>query len=217
MRFAVVCLVAIAASVVALAQDGAATPPLQVPRTALDKGLPDAAWFGAESSLEFRYAGQIDHAFPYFRQAVMWVRPGFELRGKRVRFAAWGVPQLPAKRSAHDAKAATKFVAEFFPLLGKTLATKLNPPVVPVETDAEAEVLVLGRVVDCTAEIFYFVHPSVTIDVKVLDARTGELLAAIHNEREGFRLASQHATILLNLSEKGFQAVYANARPVCER
>lgn len=212
MRFSVVWLVAIVVSMAAFAQEARdyTRDPSSAP---LLEWRLDAGWFGAESSSEFRYVGQINH----YTQTVMWVRPGFELRGKRVRFAAWDAPQLLATRSGRDAKAAVKFVATFPPLLRETLSTKLNPPVVPVQDDAEAEILFLGRVVDCTAMIWFVYVPlydaTVTVDMKVLDARTGELLAAIRNRRVGIRQASELAKELVNLSEQGFQAAYARRGP----
>jgi len=198
-------LVVIAASLVALGQDAAVPQPAEA-RPTLDEGLLDPEWFGGGAAIEFRSAGQVDY---------LWVKPGFELRGKRVKFATWEEPRLPATRDAHDAKAAKKFNAKFPPLLRETLSTELNPPVVPVETDTEAEVLFVGRVADCNAGAA-FVWPNLVIDVKVLDARTGELLAAIHNRKVGSMQASLHATVLLNLSTKGFQAVYASAKLATE-
>ena len=84
MRFSVVCLVAIAASMAALAQEARdyTRDPSSAP---LHEWRLDAAWFGADSSSEFRYVGALNK----WNQTVMWVKPGFELRGQRVRFAAW--------------------------------------------------------------------------------------------------------------------------------
>jgi len=199
-------LVVIAASLVALGQDAAVPQPAEA-RPTLDEGLLDPEWFGGGAAIEFRTANQVDY---------LWVKPGFELRGKRVKFGTWEEPRLPATRDAHDAKAAKKFNAQFPPLLRETLSTELNPPVVPVETDTEAEVLFVGRVADCNAGAGPFVWPNLVIDVKVLDARTGELLAAIHNRKVRSMQAFQHATVLLKLSTKGFQAVYASATPATQ-
>lgn len=181
----------------------ATPPPSNPPPAGLDEGLLDPAWFGAGVPLEFRSTGQVDY---------LWVKPGFELRGKKVRFAAWEAPRLPATRDAHDAKDAARFVEKFPPLLRERLSTELDPPVVPVDTDAEADVVLVGRVADCNGGAA-FVWPNLVLDLKLLDAKTGELLAAFHNRKVGNMPASLHAAMVLSLSTKGFQAVYASGKP----
>lgn len=196
--------VVMAGSLAAFGQDSAAPQPA-TPPPALDEGLLDPAWFGSGAPLEFHENAQIDY---------LWVKPGFELRGKRVYFATWEAPRLPAARDDRDAKAAAKFTAEFPPLLRETLSKKLSPPVVPVNTEAEAEVVLAGRVADCNAgNMWAYVWPATTIDVKVLDARTGELLVAVHNRKVARPQTSLHSNVLLKLSTEGFQDAYANAKP----
>jgi hypothetical protein len=197
-------LVAVSLSLAAFGQDS--VPPSTNQPTGLDEGLLDPVWFGAGAPLEFRTTGQVDY---------LWVKSGFELRGRRVRFATWEAPRLPATRDAHDAKDAAKFTEKFPPLLRERLSTELVPPVLPVETDAEAEVVLVGRVPDCNGGAA-FVWPNLVIDFKVLDARTGELLAAVHNRKVGKFQANIHAGVLLTLSAKGFQAAYASGKPATQ-
>jgi len=96
------------AAVLALALAASAVAAVEPQR--LDDGRLDPAWFG--SGVEFRTTSVIDY---------VWVKPGFSLKGKKLRVEEWPEPVFVAKeRRARDAARAYE-LAEQMPLRLRTV------------------------------------------------------------------------------------------------
>jgi len=146
----------------------------------LDDGKLDKSWFGAE--VEFREADEID----YF-----WVKPGFSPEGKTLHFVDWPEPVFLGegahKRDTKDMRLAQEMnsgMAEVFEVAFANAFQKR------LETSrSRGEVVVEGRIVDCStgavaAKVlvgFGAGSGSTTIDLRLKDSRSGELLAALHH------------------------------------
>lgn len=146
----------------------------------LDEGRLDPAWFG--SGLEFREVDEIDY---------LWVRDGFALDGKKLRFAPWPEPEfLGAKASERDTKderLADEMNATMHRVFAEAFANAFEKRIEVVE--AGEEIRVDGRIVDCSTGAvaakllvgFGAGAGSTTVDLKLVDAATGDLLLAIHH------------------------------------
>lgn len=144
----------------------------------LDKGLLELDWFGP--GVEFRHADDIDY---------LWVKPGFDLRGKKLQLGPWLEPQLLGNRGrdSKDESRAVALTQQIPAQLARVLKKELRK-VCDVGLD-EGDVLVVGRFVDVNrgsvAASFWIGYGagsgSATWDMKFLDRRTGELLAALHH------------------------------------
>jgi len=146
----------------------------------LDEGLLDPAWFGGE--LEFREAEEIDY---------LWVKPGFTLEGRTLRFAPWQEPEFrgekAAERDTKDKRLANDLTRNLPEIFGEAFANGLGSRV-PLAESGE-QVTAVGRVVDCStgsAAAKFWVgmgagSGSTTFDLKFVDAASGELLAALHH------------------------------------
>ena len=143
----------------------------------LDEGKLDKSWFGAE--VEFREADEID----YF-----WVKPGFSPEGKTLHFVDWPAPSFLGegahKRDTRLAQEMNSGMAEVFDI---AFANAFQNRLATSRT--QGDVLVEGRIVDCStgavaAKVlvgFGAGSGSTTIDLRLKDAKSGELLAALHH------------------------------------
>jgi len=147
---------------------------------ALDQGRLDPSWF--DGAGEFREADEVDY---------LWVRPGASIDGKKLRFAAWPEPvflgENAARRDDKDRRLARQMNATmpdvFAENFGKAFGQRIS-----IVGEGE-DILVEGRIVDCStgasaAKVlvgFGAGAGSTTIDLKLVDAESGELLVAIHH------------------------------------
>jgi hypothetical protein len=137
-----------------------------------DDGRLDPAWFGA--SVEFRSTGLCDY---------VWVKPGFTVKGRRLRVEPWPDPAFLGKeRKARDAAMAFE-LAETMPRRIRTvLRHELKDT---AEIVGEGGDLVLsGRLVDYVGKgTMRASSPQATWDIRINDASSGELLVAVHHRR----------------------------------
>lgn len=143
---------------------------------ALDGGLLDPAWFGP--AVPFK-------SLPH--QGFEWVKPGLVLRGRTLRIQAWAAPAWLGRPRGRDDRA---FVedrkGEFLETLAQGLRQGLGG--IARVSPTEGDVLVEGRVVDAAAEApdaMFSGVASLTLDLKLVDAVSGELLAAFHQTLAG--------------------------------
>lgn len=186
----------------------------------MDDGLLDPFWFG--EGLEFREVDDIDY---------LWVKPGFDLAGTTLHFKAWPEPEFrgksAAKRDAEDHRTARAIASDMAPTLAETFqrvfAGRLQTSL------TEGSVVVEGRVVDCSAGSatakalvgFGAGSGNTTIDLKLTDADSGELLAALHNRVvSGTNLSTTDSKFFKwvektaeRMAEEGLQALYADGDP----
>lgn len=142
-------------------------------RGGLDEGLLDPAWFGKE--LEFRAVQEIDY---------LWVKPGFSTAGKTLRLAKWQDPELLGEKRDSKDSAEAQELTEMMPSRFKGALASTTKAV------SEGGDLVLsGQLVDCNAgskAAKWIVglgagSASATWNLKITDAKSGELLVAIHH------------------------------------
>ncbi len=151
----------------------------------LDGGLLDPAWFG--SAAHFR-------AIP--RLGFDWVKPGLALQGRTLRIQPWDKPAwLGRAREGRD----RAFAEDQRTALLDGLADGLQKGLAGIArvSRTEGDVLVEGRVVDAAGEspdAQFSGVVSLTFDLKLVDAVSGELLAAFHQTLvgEGEREAMAH-------------------------
>jgi len=188
---------------------------------ALDKGRLEPDWFGA--GLEFREADEVDY---------LWVKPGFALDGKKLRFAAWPEPELlgkeAAERDAGDRRLARQMTATMPEIFGDAFAKAFGERV-PIVAEGE-EVRAEGRIVDCStganaAKVlvgFGAGAGSTTIDLKLLDAASGELLVAIHHRAVSgtswsttdSKFVSWAEDLAEEAAKQGFETLYREGKKV---
>ena len=197
--------------------------PLPAADRPLDEGRLDPAWFG--SGLEFRETDEIDY---------LWVRPGFALEGKKIRFAPWPEPELlgegAAQRDTKDKRLAKQMASTMHEVFAEAFTNAYGDRISIVESGEE--VRADGRVVDCStgataAKIlvgFGAGAGNTTIDWKLVDATTGELLLAIHHRSvSGTSWSTTDSKFVDWIDEtaeegakKGFEKLYAKGDRVKE-
>ncbi|HEX9799768.1 MAG TPA: DUF4410 domain-containing protein [Thermoanaerobaculia bacterium] len=185
-------------------------------RATLDEGRLVSSWFGPD--IEFREADEIDY---------LWVRPGFSLEGKKLRFAPWPEPELvgdkAAERDTKDLRLARQMASTMDEVFAASFANAFKQRIELV--DGGEDVLVEGRIVDCStgamaAKVlvgFGAGAGSTTIDLKFLDAASGELLLAIHHRSVSGTSWSTTDSKFVDWAEemaeegakKGFEKLYA--------
>jgi hypothetical protein len=144
----------------------------------LDEGLLQSSWFGGD--LEWHRAEEIDY---------LWVKDGFSLQGKTVHVADWQEPEFLHKkdRDTKDSARAYELTETMPDWLRGALTSSLSGT---AEVSRESgDVLLEGRFVDVNAGSkaakwlvgFGAGSATATWDLKLVDAQTGELLAAIHH------------------------------------
>ncbi len=167
-----VCCLALALALVPLAPASAGRM--------LDEGKLDTSWYGDDR--EFRKADEIDY---------LWVQPGFSLAGKKVQFAEWMEPQLlgekAGERDAKDKRLAGNLTGDMPEIFAEAFRNGLAGTVTVVKSGGDVKVV--GRIVDCTegsAAAKFWVgmgagSGNTTFDMKFIDVKSGELVAAIHH------------------------------------
>jgi hypothetical protein len=141
----------------------------------LDDGLLDPQWLGVTG--EWRKPKEIDY---------LWVKPGFRLDGRTLDVEPWSAPVfLNGERDSEDSKIAI--------LLTDTMPGRLESAfsaagLTGVSRTA-GDIVVTGRIVDCNAGSKALrlmsgsgvIIGNATWDIKLVDAATGETLAAVHH------------------------------------
>lgn len=146
----------------------------------LDDGRLDPAWFPGVG--ELREADEIDY---------LWVKPGFELDGKKLRFVAWPEPEFlgdkASERDTKDIRLAKQMATTMHELFAEAFTNAFKQRIELV--DAGEQIRVEGRIVDAStgataAKVlvgFGAGSGSTTVDVRFVDAASGELLVALHH------------------------------------
>jgi hypothetical protein len=150
-------------------------PPVDAPK--LDEGLLDPAWFG--EAVPFAKGDDVD---------FFWVKPGLDLTGRTVWMKPWDDPAMLRKgRDGKDHAKATALTDSFPGMLRGALSGAVNGRV--KVSRSEGDVVLLGRFVDANAgskAAKWLIglgagSETATWDLKLVDAKTGELLVALHH------------------------------------
>lgn len=188
---------------------------------ALDKGLLVPSWFGAAG--QFRESDNIDY---------LWVKEGFEIDGHTFHFVDWPEPDFQGgaarDRDENDRRLARQLNAEmarlFHDVLGRAWTGRATTSM------SGGDVRVEGRIVDCsTGSVaakaivgFGAGAGNTTLDLKLTDAGTGELLAALHHRvvsgtnwsTTDSKLVKWVEKVGQEVGKKGLQETYRKAKPV---
>ncbi len=165
-------------------------PKPQITET-LDKGLLQMAWFGEK--VPFVKGEDID---------FYWIKPGVDLTGHTIVFKNWDdVVMLEKHRDGKDNSKATALTDAMPSQIRGAMAGAFGGKAKVSRTEGDLELI--GRVVDCNAgsKAAKFMvgygagSATLTWDMKVVDAKTHELLMAVHH-----RVVS--ATFMSNLEDK---------------
>lgn len=157
----------------------------------LDKGLLQMAWFGEK--VPFVKGDDID---------FYWIKPGVNLTGRTIAFKNWDdVVMLEKGRDGKDNSKATALTDAMPSQIRGALSGAFAGKAKVSRTEGDLELV--GRVVDCNAgsKAAKFMvgygagSATLTWDLKVVDAKTHELLMAVHH-----RVVS--ATFMSNLEDK---------------
>jgi len=138
----------------------------------LDDGRLDPSWFGADVS--FHSAHDFDH---------VWVKPGFTVKGKKLRVEPWPDPRLRGQgtqgpRRRHGVRAGRT------PAFANPHGLASLPPGRRRGGDGRGRPDSERKAVDFVAKgTMRASNPQATWDMKVTDAATGELLVAVHHRR----------------------------------
>lgn len=143
----------------------------------LDDGLLDPSWFG--EAVAFTKGDDVD----YF-----WIKPGLDLTGHTLHMKPWEDPAMLRKgRDGKDNAKATELTDSFPGMLRGALTGAFNGRAKVSRT--EGDLIVIGRFVDANAgskAAKWLVglgagSETATWDLKVVDAKSGELLLAVHH------------------------------------
>ncbi|HJW08136.1 MAG TPA: hypothetical protein VJ483_00805 [Holophagaceae bacterium] len=162
--------------------------------------LLDPSWFVQGQALEFHHSDEIDY---------LWVKPGFELKGQTLRIAHWESVPLPPNRDENDEDKAHEITAELPGYLKEVFAKELEGVVKCADT--EGDLVVVGRLADLRDKHMY-VMPGQYFDFKIADAKSGELLVAIHHSCEwGYPSLAMKKWLrkFASLAKSGLGAAYA--------
>ncbi|HJV23007.1 MAG TPA: hypothetical protein VJ570_09930 [Holophagaceae bacterium] len=146
------------------------TAPALPPQPFLDKGLLDPAYFGIKST-DFH-----EHDWADF----VWVKPGFSLKGRKLK-VAWEAPHwLNTKNDKGDLDAGESLTKTFPQALTKGLQEGIGEGIAFSET--EGDLLLTGRIVELNARgsIWSPSRDMMTFDLKVVDPASGEAVLAVH-------------------------------------
>ena len=140
--------------------------------TTLDHGRLDPSWFGAQIAFQ-----------PAKKVAFLWLSPGFAIQGRVIRVVEWEPPVwLGKKRGDKDRRFLQQMEGSIPGLLEAGLRKGLGGRT--RVSRQEGDLLLSGRAVDATGpeENGTFADAtSLTFDLKLSDAASGELLGAFHH------------------------------------
>lgn len=161
----------------AAAATPAATAKAPAPAALLDDGLLDPSWFG--EGVAFTKGDDVDYA---------WVKPGLDLSGHTLFMKPWEDPAMLRKgRDGKDNAKATELTDSFPGMLRGALTGAFNGRAKVSRT--EGDLVLTGRFVDANAgskAAKWLIglgagSETATWDLKIQDAKTGELLMAVHH------------------------------------
>ena len=138
----------------------------------LDDGLLDPEWFGVTEG--WRTGSGLD----YF-----WMKPGFTLNNRTIELAPWSDPLFfNGRRDAQDGRTAYRLTDS----MPQRLERALSPALAgwAQVSRRKGDVRLTGRLVDLNAGAPSWAEPNyanATWDLKLVDAATGETLAAFHH------------------------------------
>lgn len=139
---------------------------------ALDQGRLDPAWFG--TTVVFQ---------PSKRVAFQWLNPGFALHGRTIHVQEWEAPAwLGRKRGDQDRKWLLQLGGTIQALLEAGLRKGLGGQA--RVSRQEGDLLLVGRAVDACGPDdsgTFSGAISLTCDLKLVDAASGEVLAGFHH------------------------------------
>lgn len=181
----------------------------------LDEGLLDPAWFGGE--LEFHKTDEIDY---------LWVKEGFSLDGRTVRVADWEEPEFLSEDEPDSKDRARAFqLTEQMPSL---LRGGISGRGGGTFGKDDGDLVLVGRFVDVNAgsKVAKWLvgmgagAATATWDLKIVDAESGELLAAIHHRAvSGTNMSDIDDKVIKWIDEglgealdDGLAAVYADGK-----
>ena len=210
-------------AVLALLLAPLAAGPVAAADRPLDEGRLDPSWFG--DGLEFRETDEIDY---------LWVRPGFSLDGRSIRFVPWPEPELigadAGKRDTKDKRLARQMASTMHEVFAEAFENAFGDRVKIVEGGEQLRAE--GRVVDCSTGAtaakmlvgFGAGAGNTTLDWKLVDAASGELLVAIHHRAVSGTSWSTTDSKLVDwvdetieeAAKKGFEKLYAKGDRVKE-
>lgn len=145
--------------------------------TLLDNGLLDPSWFG--EGVNFTKGEDID---------FFWMKPGFDLTGHVIYMKPWEDPAMLKKgRDGKDNAKATEITDSFPGILRGAITGALNGKAKASRN--EGDLILIGRFVDANAgsKVAKFMiglgagSETATWDLKLLDAKSGELMLAVHH------------------------------------
>lgn len=154
-----------------------APKPAPKPMPLQDDGLLDPAWFG--DGVTFVKGEDVD---------FFWMKPGLDLNGRSIVMKPWDDPVMLRKgRDGKDNAKATALTDSFPGMLRGALSGALSGKVKVSRT--EGDVMLVGRFVDANAgskAAKWLIglgagSETATWDLKLVDAKTGEVLVAIHH------------------------------------
>lgn len=185
----------------------------------LDEGLLDPAWYGGP--LEWHKTGEIDY---------LWVAEDFSLEGRTVHVADWQEPEFlhEKDRDTKDSARAYELTGDMPSWIRGALTTSLSGTA-DVSRDS-GDLRLEGRFVDVNAGSkvakwmvgFGAGSATATWDLKLVDAETGRMLAAIHHRAvSGTSMSDIDDKIIKWFDEAlvpalrtGLPQVYAAGKPV---
>lgn len=141
-----------------------------------DDGRLDPAWFGPSAVLQ-----------PSKALGFQWLKPGLALQGRSLQLRAWEPPAwLVGRRSAKDRNFLESIQADLPSRQEKGIRRGLKEAL-PVATRG-GDLSLVARVVDAEGvgdDYMAMGSFSLSFDMKVQDAATGELLGAFHERLKG--------------------------------
>ena len=144
----------------------------------LDSGVLDREWLGvSETAGEWRTPAGIDY---------LWVKPGFSLASRTLNLEPWTAPVFRnGERDREDSRLAIQLTDS----MPGRLQSALSAAGVVGVSRTEGDIRVTGRFVDCNAGSIVLrlmagsgvIVGNATWEIKLMDAATGETLAAVHH------------------------------------
>ena len=143
----------------------------------LDDGLLEESWFG--ETLPFTHTKDID---------FLWVKPGLNLAGRQIQIRSWEKAiMLREKRDEKDLKVAAELTYQLPLILRNSLHPAFGTRVALSSTAGDC--ILTGRLVDVNAgsqaaKLFVWMGAgsgTATWDLKLVDAKTQELMLAVHH------------------------------------
>lgn len=186
-----------------------------------DEGKLDPSWFGP--AVEFREADEIDY---------LWVKPGFDLAGAKVRFADWEpakfLGEKASERDAKDKRLANDLTGEMPGYFAEAFRNASGGKLTVVSSGET--IRAKGQIVDCTtgsAAAKFWVgmgagSGATTFNLKFIDVKSGQVVAAIHHRVvSGTNLSTTESKLVKwidefaeSIARKSLAALYKDGKKV---